>query len=123
MCGTVGIGGFHVNPRTWGKTRKNRRAQLRFTPSSDGARTNANGFSWVNPRYQRELVRMTDRLYRQVNVQVRPVEVVEGRPLNASDGADSGVPKPGKLCERNKQLFVSEQDPEAVRGYVCYLSR
>jgi len=56
----------------------------------------------VNPRYQRELLRMPDGLHGQINVQVWPVEVVGGRPLHVRDGTDCGVAEPGKVSERYK---------------------
>jgi hypothetical protein len=69
----------------------------------------------INPRYQRELLRMPDGFHGKIDVQVWPVEMVGRRPLHVCDGTDCGVAEPGKVRERYKKLFISKQDPKAVR--------
>jgi len=44
------------------------------------------------------------------------------RPLNVDKRSYGGVLEPGELFKREKELFVSDEQPESMPGYVCDLS-
>ena len=77
----------------------------------------------VNSGYKREFLWMAQRFYRQINVEVRPVQMVGGWPFDVRNSANARVLKPGEFGKRDKKLFLSEQDPKAMRRYVGDLSR
>ena len=70
------------------------------------------------PRNQREGLRMTDGIHRQVHVQAGPVQMIPGWALDVGDLLDRCGPEPGELLERKQQLLVSHKEPEAVSGDV-----
>jgi hypothetical protein len=63
---------------------------------------------------QREAVGVPDRLDRQIDVQRRPVQVARGVPLHCGDAGDRRVAKPGEEIERQEQLLLIEEQPEAM---------
>jgi hypothetical protein len=65
---------------------------------------------------------MTDRLHRQINIQLRPIQMVLRRSFHLSDLFDRGRLKPWKLFEREQEFLIPQQDPEAVPGNIRDLS-
>ena len=59
----------------------------------------------------------------QVDVQKRPMEVVGGRSLHAHDLVDRCMAEPGEMLERQEELLVAGEHPEAVLGNVTDLNR
>jgi hypothetical protein len=55
-----------------------------------------------------------DRPGRQIDIELRPEEVVWGDMFHATNLLDRRLAKPWKLLERKKELLVSKQHPEAV---------
>src|SRR3954468_17073063 len=62
---------------------------------------------------QRKPLRIFDRFNRQVDVEIRPVEVVGRRPEDVDDLVDRCFGKPRKLLERHEELPTIEVEPEA----------
>jgi len=63
---------------------------------------------------QRKLLGMTNRLYSQVDIQFRPVEVIGRWELDIQNLSDRNVPKPWKLGKRKEKFLVLQQQPDAV---------
>jgi hypothetical protein len=58
--------------------------------------------------YQREPLRVIERLHSQVNIKLRPIEMMSRREFYVEELADLRIPKPWKLFERNKHLPVMD---------------
>src|SRR5262249_37167164 len=71
---------------------------------------------------QREAFRMLDRINRQVDVEIGPVEMIRRQPVNTSELCNRRIAEPRELLEREKQLSLVEQQPEAVSRDVGYLN-
>jgi len=54
------------------------------------------------------------RLDREVDVEIRPVEMVRARKLDVHEFSDRHIAKPRELLERKKQFPLADEDPEAV---------
>lgn len=67
-------------------------------------------------------LRVLDRLHGEIDIEVGPVEMVKLRPLHVQDCGYRGVPKPGENVEGEKQLPISQQEPEAVLRNIGDLS-
>jgi hypothetical protein len=57
---------------------------------------------------------MFDGLHREINVEIRPIQVMGARKLDVRDLSDGRFTKPGKLAERNEQLALADEQPKAV---------
>lgn len=73
-------------------------------------------------RDQREVLWLADRLDGQVDIKLWPVEVVFRWALNVGKLLNRGLLEPRKVAERHGKLFISEQEPEAVRRDIGDLS-
>jgi hypothetical protein len=67
--------------------------------------------------------RRSNRFDSQINVEQRPVQMVRGLALNDRNLFDTGVAKPWKVLERQKQFLVTDQQPQAVPGHVGGFNR
>jgi len=65
---------------------------------------------------------MFDGLDGDVDVEVGPVQVMRGRPLDIQQLRDGGRTKPWKTLERHKQLSVAEQQPKTYGRYVGHFN-
>src|ERR1700704_3390060 len=63
---------------------------------------------------ERVLLRVFDGVHREIDVQVRPVQVMGSRKLDIRDFSNRRLPKPGKLCERYEELALADKQPEPV---------
>ena len=66
---------------------------------------------------------MVERLYSQVHVEIRPVQVVRAWKSNVADLSNGCFLKPGKHVERDEQLASIDKQPETVWRDVCDLNR
>ncbi len=57
-----------------------------------------------------------------VDIEVRPVQMVRTLLLDVDDLPDRRVPEPGELVEGNEEFAVVDEQPEAMRGDVRDLS-
>src|SRR5262245_2252446 len=62
--------------------------------------------------------RMLDGLDSQVHIQVRPIQVMRRRSLNAHELDDWRITEPRELREGQEELALFEEEPEPVRGHV-----
>ena len=74
------------------------------------------------PAYQREAFWVLDRFHRQIDVEVRPIQMVGMRKLHVQQSADRNVSEPGKLMERHEKFPASKQKPKSVLRDVRYLN-
>ena len=74
------------------------------------------------PAYQREAFWVLDRFHRQIDVEVRPIQMVGMRKLHVQQSADRNVSEPGKLMERHEKFPTSKQKPKSVLRDVRYLN-
>ena len=65
---------------------------------------------------------MVDRIYCQVDVQVRPVKVMGMRTLNVRYLPDGSVAKPREVVEREKNLSGVNEEPKPVSRDVGHLN-
>ncbi len=72
--------------------------------------------------FERKLLGVFDRLSRQINVQIRPIEVMFERLLDSQNGVHGSAFEPWKLFEREKDLTVDEKNPEPVTRDVRHFS-
>ena len=64
---------------------------------------------WLRLAYQRIPLWVRQRVDREINIEVRPVQVMRTWELNASDLSNRCVFEPGKVLERYEQfLFTNE---------------
>jgi hypothetical protein len=63
--------------------------------------------------------RMIERLDGQIDVQVRPVQVMWRGELDVRELPDRGVPEPREILERQKPFAFADEQPEAVSGDVA----
>ena len=59
-------------------------------------------------RHQRELLWTFYRPNRQIDIKIRPIQVICCWPLHVQQFADWRFSKPRKLAERNEQLFIPQ---------------
>jgi len=64
-----------------------------------------------------------DGFHREIDVKVRPVQMMRTRMLDVRDLSDRRVTKPGKFLEWHKQLAVVYEEPKAVWRNVGDFSR
>ena len=57
---------------------------------------------------------MLDRIDREIHVELRPVQVVRLRALHVEDRSHWRIREPGELLEREKQLSIPQEEPEAM---------
>jgi hypothetical protein len=69
-----------------------------------------------------ELLGMPYRLDSQVDIQIRPVEMVRRRQFDVENLPDCNVTKPWKFRKGQKQLLIIQQNPEPVPGDVGYFN-
>jgi len=62
------------------------------------------------------------RIDGQIHVQGRPAQVTARRTLDLCELSDRGVPKPGKLGEREEELSAIQEQPQPVRGHIRQLN-
>src|SRR3972149_10109422 len=67
---------------------------------------------------QRVFIRMFDGLHREIDIEIRPVQVVRAWKLHVRDFPNRSLPKPRKLVERHEQLPFPDEQPEPVRRNV-----
>jgi len=67
-----------------------------------------------NPANQRGTLWILDRLDCQIYVQVWPVEMMRRGHSHTHQLCYRGVPEPGELLEREKELAVPEKEPKAM---------
>ena len=58
---------------------------------------------------------MVERVDRQVDVEIRPMEVMRADEPDVGELRDGRVTKPWELLERQKPLLAGDVQPEAVR--------
>lgn len=57
---------------------------------------------------------MANRLDGEIDIQVRPIEMIGRRSLDAGEFVDGGLTEPWELLERQEQLFIGQEQPEAM---------
>ena len=57
---------------------------------------------------------MLDGLDREVDVQVRPIQMMRARQLDVRDCPDRCVTKPRELFKRDEQLALAHEQPKSV---------
>jgi hypothetical protein len=65
---------------------------------------------------------MLDRFDRQIDVEVRPMEMVGSRPFDVSNPGNGLVFEPGEFTERKEEPSVVHADPEPCLGDVYNFS-
>ena len=75
------------------------------------------------PGNQGKRRRVANRCHRHIGVQLRPIQMVRSRPLHIHQLLNGRTPEPGKMLERNQQLFRTQQQPKAVLGDVGNFNR
>jgi hypothetical protein len=58
---------------------------------------------------------MIDRLCRDINVQIGPVEMMGRRPLDVQELCNRRTPEPREQLERQEHFSTRQQEPEALR--------
>ena len=66
------------------------------------------------PCLQRIKIGAFDGLYCQIDVEVWPVQVMGMRPFHLENSSHRCFPEPGKLLEREEELPIVQEEPEAV---------
>ena len=70
---------------------------------------------------ERKCFRVANGFERQIDIELRPVQMIFARPQHGRELLDRGFPEPRKLRERNEQLFAFEQqaepEPEDMRDF------
>jgi|APTNR8051073442_1049403.scaffolds.fasta_scaffold05801_3 hypothetical protein len=64
----------------------------------------------------RKLFRMTNGFNGQINVKFGPVQMVCRGEFDVQELADRNLSKPGEPREREEQLLIVQQEPEAMLG-------
>ena len=72
---------------------------------------------------QRKPFRVAYRLNRQVNIKIRPIKMIRRRPQDVENLLNRCRLKPGKFRIGKRQLFIANQDPDAMSGNIRDLSR
>jgi len=57
---------------------------------------------------------MSDRFDRQINVEVRPVQMLVARQLDPRDFCNGSLFEPRKLFEGHEELLLADEQPEPV---------
>lgn len=70
---------------------------------------------WFHSADEREAFRMLKRFNGQINVQVRPVEMMRLRKLDTEQLPDGNIFEPREVFERHEEFPTFQQEPEAVR--------
>lgn len=65
---------------------------------------------------------MMERFNCKINVQIRPKQVTFMQELNIENMIDGSISEPRKLVKRYENFLITEQQPKAVSGDICYLS-
>ena len=73
-------------------------------------------------RFQRKPFRMAYRLNRQVNIQIRPIQVVGARSKDVEDLLNCGCLEPRKLGIWKFKLPIVNKHPDAMAGNICDFS-
>jgi hypothetical protein len=76
----------------------------------------------AHPAHKRIVVRVFDALERKIDVELRPVEMVCSRSLDAGKLRDGSVPEPRKVIEGKEMLPAVHEQPEPVLGNVRELN-
>jgi hypothetical protein len=63
---------------------------------------------------ERVFLRVFDGVDGEIDVQVRPVQVVVTGKLDIRDFPNRRLPKPWKLVERHEQLALADEQPEPM---------
>jgi hypothetical protein len=69
-------------------------------------------------RFQRKAFRMAYRLNRQVNIQIRPIQVVGARSQDVKDLLNCGCLEPRKLGIRKYKLLIVNKHPDEMAGNI-----
>ena len=56
---------------------------------------------------------VANRRYREIGIEQRPIEMAGGRPLHRGDLLHRGLLEPREISLGNKQLFITQEQPEA----------
>jgi hypothetical protein len=67
------------------------------------------------PADQRVAGEAVQRIDRQIDIELRPVQVSRARQLDARQLPYGRIAKPRKVLERNEPLALADQEPEPVR--------
>ena len=67
---------------------------------------------------QREIIGVIQRLDRQIDVEIRPVQVTRADESHVGQLRDRRITKPWELLKRQKAFLASNTHPEAARRYV-----
>lgn len=57
---------------------------------------------------------MIQELHREVDIELRPVEVARALKFNVQERTDGHVQEPGKGVERDELLLVLQEEPESM---------
>ena len=76
--------------------------------------------AWLGPSLadERKALRMKNRLYGKIDVELRPIKVMRGRHGDIQQLANWRLAEPRKLGKWNEMLTFRKQQPEAVHRYV-----
>jgi hypothetical protein len=65
---------------------------------------------------QRKVFRVSDRFYGEVDIEIRPVEMVFIQKFDIVDCGDGRILKPWKIFKRKKVFLLVKQQPNPVLG-------
>ena len=66
--------------------------------------------------------RVSERFDRQIDIEVRPVQMLPTGQLHAAYFCNRSILEPGEFLERHKELFLADEQPESVGRDVRYLN-
>ena len=72
--------------------------------------------------HERVVLWVFDRVNGEVDVEVRPVDMMRMRKLDVQELSDRGVAEPGELAKGQEMLPVANEQPEAVSGNIPYFN-
>jgi len=74
------------------------------------------------PGDERVPVRVTNGVEGEVNIQLRPANLIGEGAFHVQDGGHARVSKPGELVEGEEQLLRAHEEPESAGSDVGYLN-
>jgi len=98
-----------VNPRTDRVSAAKARAGCGFRGPAPGRLRRLQAPVRLRLTHQRVAFGMGDRFDRQINVEVRPVQVLVTRQLDPRDLCNGSLFEPRKLLERHKELLLADE--------------
>jgi len=72
---------------------------------------------------ERKILGMTNRLNRQIDIKLWPIEMIRGRQLNVQYFPDCDIAKPWELRKWEEKLFIFQQNPKTLLRDIGYLNR